>query len=151
MALSAQEPIVVDPSAHSSSHTNGSVFEGSGTEAMICPRIRKSHCNFYLWDKTTSKHAERPCPFTFVSERAYQRHVFEMHTSDCEWMKRWYSIEKKRRPDGSEVSGRLPRYPPREEGPRTIDRRVREDPNKMVRLLNSLYSANKKRVDTAES
>lgn len=145
MASSNQVPNVVDASA------SGPILEGFGTEIMICPQIRKSHCNFYLWDKSTSKHVERPCPFSFVSERAYQRHVFEMHTSDYEWMKRWYATEKKCRPlaGRAEVSGRLPRYPPLEEGPRIIDRKVREDPNKMIRMLGALYESNGEKTDTA--
>lgn len=144
MASNIQAPTVVDPDVDSNSDssdtTDEPTFEGCGTETMICPRIRKSHCNFYAWDKSTDKHIERPCPFTFISEKAYQRHIFEMHSFDYDWMKNWYAIGKKCRPAEAEVGGRLPRYPPSEEGPSVIDRKAREDPKKMIRRLNLLYS-----------
>lgn len=108
---------------------------------MTCPQIRKSHCNFYHWDRITSKHVERPCTFTFVSEMAYQRHIFEMHHFSYDWMRRWYVIEeRKHRSVEGEVASRLPRYPPRAE-PMVIDRKVREDPVKMIHLLDSMFKS----------
>lgn len=143
MASFIQASIAVDPdidsNADSSDTTDEPIFEGCGTESIICPKIRKSHCSFYAWDQTIDKHTDRPCPFTFVSEKAYQRHIFEMHGFDYDWMKSWYAIQKKCRPVEAEVAGRLPRYPPSEEGPNVTDRKAREDPKKMVRLLNLLY------------
>lgn len=143
MASIIKAPSAIDPDADfntDSSELDQPTFEGCGTELVTCPKIRKSNCNFYFWDEATGKHADRPCPFTSISERAYQRHVFEMHSFDYDWMKSWYVVEQKCRPVEAEVAGRLPRYPPSEGGPSVIDRRAREDPKKMVRLLNLLYS-----------
>lgn len=148
MASIIQIPIVVDPDIDSNADssdttaepTDEPTLEGYGTESISCPRIRKSHCNFYAWDKTAGKHADRPCPFTFISEKAYQRHIFEMHRFDHDWMKSCYAIGTKCRPLEAEVGGRLPRYSPSEAGPGVIDRKAREDPKKMIRQLNLLYS-----------
>ncbi|KAJ4388645.1 hypothetical protein N0V93_006104 [Gnomoniopsis smithogilvyi] len=137
MAPSIQLSNEINPNVDSADTTQ-STFEGSGSHFMTCPRIRKSHCNFYHWDTNTGKHVDRPCTFTFVSEMAYQRHIVEMHSFSYDWMKRWYIIEDKRKPVEGEVAGRLPRYPPTA-GPSIIDRKAREDPKKMIKLLNSIF------------
>lgn len=137
MSSSVQPLNEIDPNVDCTD-TSESIFEGFGAPSMTCPRIRKSHCNFYYWDKIRGKHVDRPCTFTFVSEMAYQRHIFQMHNFSYDWMRRWYMIEDERRRVEGEVAGRLPRYPPKA-GLSIIDRRAREDPAKMIQLLDSMF------------
>lgn len=137
MASSTQPPKETDQN-FSSPNAGEPSFEGTGAPSITCPRIRKSHCNFYHWDTIKGKHVERPCAFMFVSEMAYLRHIFEMHPFSYNWMKRWYMIEGDRKRVTGEVAGRLPRYAP-DPGPSVIDRKAREDPVKMIQLLDLMF------------
>lgn len=127
------------PSSNEPVETPNSRLEGMGAPSAICPRIRKSHCNFYHWDALTGQHVDRPCRFTFVSETSYQCHIVKTHGFDYSWMKSWYMVEGGPVQPQGDVGTRLPRYPP-DIGPSVIDRKAREDPEKMVRQLNSLCS-----------
>lgn len=131
MASTTQLPIELTDSTES-------ILEGIGAPSMICPQIRRSHCNFYSWDKVKGKHVERPCTFTFVSEKAYQCHIFDVHNFTYHWMKKWYMIEEKRKLLEGEVRGRLPRYPP-DAGSSVIERKARGDPVKMIRSLDLMF------------
>ncbi|CAN8096180.1 unnamed protein product [Discula destructiva] len=122
-------------------------FTAVGSPSMTCPQIRKSSCMFFFWDRSSSpgiwgKHIETPCPFKFVSERAYQYHVAEVHCFDLEWMEQWYVEPLYARDFG----GRLPRYQPAaEEGVCVVDRKVREDPGRLGRVLMMFLDGPRKR------
>lgn len=79
------------------------------------------------------KHVEAPCPFMFVSERAYMYHITQVHKFDFHWLVQWY----KRKEDG----GRLPRYRPKQEAGRyVVDRKVKNDPIQMIKLLKMYFT-----------
>lgn len=115
-------------------------FEGLGAPTVTCPSIRKSHCFFYEWQAFStlflSSQIDKPCHFTFVSERTYQHHIAHEHSDhQFDWLNSWYSLE-----DFKDSRGRLPRYGPKKEvGVNVVDRRARDNPVRMSNELRALY------------
>lgn len=141
---SPETPAPVEtPDTLDSKNNPAPAFEGVGAQTVTCPNIRRSHCFFFVEGTRT----DEPCHFSFVSEQAYQYHIVHVHKYDHEWLDRWYSLEIYTKDGG----GRLPRYPPSEEtGVSVVDRKVKDDPERMGQLLKTYYDEDEQLVGREE-